>query len=140
MPKRLNTFLGFDFGMRRIGVAAGQLVSRTATPLAVIQAQDGIPKWEHIKAVIDEWQADALIVGIPYNMDGSEQEVTYAARKFSRRLENMFKLPIYLVDERLTSKAAQSILHAQGKRPNEIDSHAAALILESWLGEHHNDT
>ncbi len=134
------TVLGFDFGMRKIGTAVGQTISATATPLKIIPAQDGIPNWTSLETLINEWQPHALIVGIPYNMDGSEQEITFAARKFSRRLGAKFKLQVHLVDERLTTKMAELELSQQNKTPQQVDSHAAALILESWLRENHHDS
>ena len=131
-----KSVLGFDFGMRKIGVAIGQTVSATANPLEIISAQDGIPDWEDIKKLIDTWQVDALVVGIPFNMDGSNSEITHAARKFSRRLEAKFHLAVHLVDERLTTKSAEAELRQHNKHKLQVDSYAAALILESWLQEH----
>jgi len=131
-----QVLLGFDFGMKKIGVAVGQLVTMSATPLALLKAKDGIPSWEQIKELIKTWGAEALVVGIPYNMDGSEQEVTFAAKKFAARLKNHYHLPVFLVDERLTSVQARQDLN---DNPNlqhtdaNVDSVAAKLILESWL-------
>lgn len=137
MPKQAQpkVLLAFDFGMRRIGVAVGQSLTNSATPLATLPAKDGIPSWETIKNLIETWQADALIVGIPYNMDGSEQDITKAARKFLRRLHR-YHLPTYEVDERLTTVEARNQLYAKNLRAADIknvDSFAAKLILESWL-------
>lgn len=129
------TVIGFDFGMRKIGVAVGQTVSYTAQPLPLLKAQDGIPDWNHIQGLINEWAPNGLLVGIPYNMDKTEQEISLAARKFARRLETKYHLPIHLVDERLTTKEARAILRAQGSRETLVDSCAAALIVESWLRE-----
>ena len=128
--------IGFDFGMRKIGMAVGQTVSCTAQPLPPLKAQDGIPAWDDIQTIIDEWGPNALVVGMPYAMDQSEQEITFAARKFARRLENKYHLPVHLVDERLTTREARDILQEQGSHARLVDSHAAALILESWLREH----
>lgn len=133
------TVIGFDFGMRNIGVAAGQTVSCTAQPLPLLKAQDGIPDWNHIQELIDEWVPHSLLVGIPYNMDNTEQEISFAARKFARRLETKYHLPTHLVDERLTTKEARAILRAQGSRKTRVDSYAAALIVESWLREQPHD-
>lgn len=142
MPKSsrtINTVLGFDFGMKRIGVAIGQTITRSANPLLTLTALDGIPDWEEIEKLISVWQADALIVGLPYQLDGSEQHLTFAARKFSNRLKEKFKLPVFLVDERLTTMAAKSYLKEQKRLvPKEIDKYAATLILESWLNSEEN--
>ena len=132
-----NTLLGFDFGMRRIGVAVGQMVTRSANPLAILKATDGIPNWDHILALIITWQADALVVGIPVSMDGSEQPITFAARRFANKLHHRFRLPVYTMDERLTTIEAKRILTQQKKASSitPLDSYAAKLILEQWLHE-----
>jgi putative Holliday junction resolvase len=139
----LNTLLGFDFGTKRIGVAVGQTVTGTARPLAVLNAKQGIPAWENVKALIDTWQPDALIVGIPLNMDGSEQPLTLAARRFAHALEKNFKLPVYGMDERLTSVDARARVFDEGGykalKNASIDSVAAQLILQNWLAQAHDD-
>lgn len=132
----VNIVLGFDFGMKHIGVAVGQLITQSANPLTTLTAKDGIPDWEEIRELINEWQADALVVGIPFNMDGTEMRITNAARKFANRLQHQFKLPVHLVDERLTTKEAKRQLHEHGTKGIDlkyVDSYAAKLILESWL-------
>lgn len=128
-----KTVLCFDFGMRKIGVAIGQSVTNTARALHNIKAQDGIPNWGVITALINEWRADALVVGLPYNMDKTEQHITFAARKFARRLEALYRLPVHMMDERLTTKEALSQLHELGDKKTDVDSYAALLILEAWL-------
>lgn len=140
MPKGNNsaTFLAFDFGMKRIGVAVGQSLTKTANPLPFLKAQDGIPHWPTIQALIDEWRPAALIVGIPLNMDGSEQPLTFCARKFSNRLQQKFKLAVHGVDERLSTIEARSQLFEKSGykslKKGYVDSIAAKLILEDWLG------
>ena len=138
--KQQQTLLGFDFGMKRIGVAVGQTLTHSANPIAVLKAQDGVPNWENIQALIDTWQASALVIGIPYNMDGSEQTLTFAARKFANKLHARFRLPVYTIDERLTTIEAKRQVYAQNrlknvKLPQQFDSYAAKLILEQWLQE-----
>ena len=132
--------LGFDFGMKRIGVAVGQTVTYTATAIAILKAQFGVPNWEQIKTLIENWQINVLVVGIPYNMDGSEQPLTFAARRFARTLQTRFKLPIYTVDERLTTIEAQRQWYEKKmtRRPQHFDNYAAKLILEQWLQEQSN--
>ena len=131
----IDVVLGFDFGMRHIGVAVGQTITNSATALSVIKAKDGIPDWDIIGEFIQTWRAKALVVGIPYNMDGSEQELTKLAEKFSRRLKERFQLPVYTVDERLTTFAAKQSLQNKNdaKKPHRLDSVAAKIIVESWL-------
>ncbi len=133
MPKQCVA-IAFDFGMRRIGVAVGQTVTCSATPEAVLTVQEGVPRCETVANLIKKWSANALVVGLPYNMDGTEQAMTIAAKQFSTWLQSHFQLPVYLVDERLTTKAARSQLAEHGKLANAaVDSYAAKLILEDWL-------
>lgn len=131
------TVLGFDYGTKRIGVAIGQTVTGTANPLATLPARDGIPCWDQIKALINEWQPQAFIVGVPRNMDASDSEMTVRARKFARRLTGRFNLPAHEVDERLTSREAIDRLYELRtlgvKQSQGLDSYAAVLIVESWL-------
>jgi len=133
----MSQILAFDFGLARIGVAVGQTVTNTATPLATLKAKDGIPDWQIVKKLIQEWQPTRLIVGEPFNMDSSEQEITKRARKFANRLHGRFGLPFEMFDERLTSAAAREEIFEYGGykklKKTKIDSIAAALILESWF-------
>lgn len=126
--------LGFDYGRKRIGIALGQSVTRTASPLETLAARDGKPDWSDIERLVEAWQPAALIVGLPYALDGSEQDITAEARRFARRLEGRFRLPVHLVDERLTSREAEHIIKTQpGKDSSDIDQVAAQIILQTWL-------
>ena len=133
----LRTLLGFDFGTKRIGIAVGQTVTRTARPLGVIKATEGIPQWDTLDQFIKAWQPDALVVGVPLNMDGTEQPLTQAARRFADSLREYFKLPVYEMDERLTSVSAREYVFSRGGykalKDTQIDSIAAQLILQNWL-------
>lgn len=133
--------MGFDFGTKSIGVAIAQIVTGTAAPLSALKATDGIPDWQKIDALYEEWQPDAVVVGLPLNMDGSYQPVTYGAKKFANRLSNRFKMEIHTHDERLTSAEAREKLFELGgfKKLNKqkVDSVAACLIIESWLNEYY---
>lgn len=122
--------LAFDFGLRHIGVAVGQAVTATATPLTAIAASDDGPNWRDLTQLVDRWQPARLLVGLPLNMDGSESEMSGQARNFANELERRFNLPVHMVDERLTTFAAKRI---EPKRNHEV---AAALIAESWLRDH----
>lgn len=135
-----RVFVAFDYGEQRIGVATGQEVTRTATALTTLKAIHRKPDWDAITRIIEEWKPDALVIGVPYHMDGEEHEITLAARKFGRQLAGRYHLPVYEMDERLSSYAAEEELTAQraaGRkrktRKEEIDSLAAKIILESWL-------
>lgn len=128
MP-RPATLLCFDFGTKRIGVAVGQTLTDTATPLEIIHVRNGRPDWDRIGALIRQWQPQALLVGNPLNIDGSRQQLTAYADKFAAKLQGRFRLPVLRADERLTTVEARS--RQRGKEP--IDHVAAQVILEDWL-------
>ncbi|QLH42144.1 MAG: Holliday junction resolvase RuvX [Coxiellaceae bacterium] len=137
MAAKTQTVLGFDFGMKRIGVAVGQTVTATASPLMTLQAINGEPRWEEVSKLVQEWRPDAFVVGIPLNMDGTEQHLTAAARQFAHTLAKRFTLPAHEMDERLSTKEVRSRLFAAGGyralQKAAIDSFAAQLIVENWL-------
>lgn len=139
MTKVTESALGFDFGLRRIGIAFGQSLTATAQPLDPIAAKDGIPNWAHIDRVISEWQPQVIIVGLPLNMDGTISDMARRARKFANRLNERYKRPCFLFDERLTSQEAKSIHLAQGGSADfgaeSVDGIAAQLMLEGWLNQ-----
>lgn len=133
----INQVLAFDFGTSRIGVAAGQSLTGTATPQAPISAVDGIPNQQQLDDLFKQWQPDNIVVGIPFNMDGSIGDIAYRARKFANRLHERYKIPCFLMDERLSSTEAKEIHFATGGKNDfakgKIDGIAAQLILESWF-------
>jgi putative Holliday junction resolvase len=125
--------LAFDFGTSRIGVAFGQSLTHTATPLKEIPAKDGIPNWQDIKKLVDEWQPDCFLTGLPLNMDSTENAMCQRARKFSKRLHGMFGKPSHLWDERLSSHEAKLHKPSDNYKRDAVDSLAAASIAESWF-------
>lgn len=135
--------LGFDFGLRRTGVAVGQTLSASATPVTVLKMTDGVPDWSLIDGLIKEWAPDRLVVGLPYTMHGGEQDITRRARAFAAELERRYPCPVLTVDERLSSKEAEARLRElrqQGRRRvrrEDIDCAAACVILESWFHSQH---
>ena len=140
--KKLNTIIGFDFGTKNIGVAAGQIITQTATALPQLKARDGIPDWNEVEALITEWKPDAVVVGIPLNMDGTESQMSMRARKFGKRLHGRFNLPFYEADERLTSFEAKEWANRLGHKghygSSPVDGMAAQIILEAWLNDPQN--
>ncbi len=132
--------LGFDFGMKRIGVAIGQTVSMNASALKTLNAKDGVPNWDELSDLIKEWQPDALIVGLPLNMDGSNQRITFSAKKFAKKLRSRFQLVVHEEDERLSTIEARALLFEEGGyrslQKGNIDSMAAVVIIEQWLMSH----
>ena len=137
-----NILIAFDFGMKRIGVAIGQTITRTARPLDTIQAKEGIPNWNALTKLIKKWLPDALVVGIPLNMDGTDQPISQKAREFASLLTEHFQLPVHLADERLTTKDARERLFSQGGykalQDGQVDRVAAQLILQNWFEENIN--
>ena len=134
--------LGFDYGTKQIGVAVGQVITGQARELCVLKAQNGVPDWNRVEALIKEWQPDAIVVGLPLNMDGTPSEMSERAEKFARRLHGRYQLPVHTHDERLTTFEAKGQRLAQGQRggyrDNPVDALAAALLLEGWLEQHPN--
>lgn len=127
------TLLGFDFGTRRIGIAVGQTLSNSASPLSVISNRTGRPDWEHINRLVDEWQPDALVVGMPCHADASPHPLGEPIARFCRQLHGRYRLPVHTIDESLSSCAAAQRL---GADQSGLDAVAAAVILETWLAHH----
>lgn len=130
-------FIGFDFGLRRIGVAVGQRLTGCARPLSTLSAVNGIPDWRKITQLLSAWRPQALIVGLPTTIDGGELYTTGLAEAFAEKLRQVTLLPVHLVDERFSTVEAKSQLFEAGGyrklKKSEIDSLAACVILEQWL-------
>jgi putative Holliday junction resolvase len=122
----VQTLLAFDFGVRRVGVASGNALTRSATPLGTIAAA-GDARFAAIAALVAQWQPDALVVGVPFHPDGAEHENTRRARRFARQLHGRFGLPVHEVDERYTTTEAAAAGAA------DRDAAAAAILLEQYL-------
>lgn len=136
MPEQHHTVLGFDFGTVWIGTAVGQTRTMTASPLEPVRVIQHQPDWNKIARLIETWQPDRLIVGLPLNMDDQEQQISEKARRFSRQLEGRFHIKTELIDERLTTREAWHIVENQAHNKvskSDIDSIAAVLITETWL-------
>lgn len=130
--------LAFDFGLKKIGVAYGQSITGRAKEIDILKAQDGIPVWNGVAKIINDWKPNFLVIGLPYNLDGSSSELLSRAVTFAHRLNGRFELPCYGSDERLSSADAR-IQHKResifGKKSNKvlIDDMAAIIILEDWF-------
>ena len=135
MTAETKTLIAFDFGEKRIGIAVGQTVTRTATPLETVPVRRAKPDWDAIDRLIDAWKPDAFVVGLPLNMDGTEQPVTALARRFANRLHGRSGLPVHLADERLSTREAWVRLIESGSRRDEPDPIAAQVILEGWFAQ-----
>ena len=143
MPEttQAQTIMAFDFGTQKMGMAVGQALIESATPLALFPMKDGIPQWENLLKIIKQHQPQLFLVGLPLNMDDSESELSTRARKFARRLRHQSNINTLMVDERLTTREARDELdhyQAQGRgKMLAADSLAAALLIESWYRDPH---
>lgn len=138
-----KVFLAFDFGLTQIGLAVGQSLTKSVRPLSILKAKEGQPQWHEIQKILEEWQPNKVLVGLPLNIDGTESDMSIRARKFANRLHGRFGCQVELHDERLSSAEARSLVENdevlegsfgnKKKAPDKIDAIAAALILESWF-------
>jgi putative Holliday junction resolvase len=137
--KTAVTYLAFDYGEKYIGVAVGSRHSRLAEPLTTLRGSAKNPDWVRISQLIEEWQPDALVVGLPLNMDGSNNPMTRAARAFGQRLKDRYNLPVHMVDERLSTLVARDTLNEAGvpmrRHKSHLDKVAAQTILQAFLNE-----
>ncbi|SFP96614.1 putative holliday junction resolvase [Variovorax sp. OK605] len=127
VPAGFQTFLAFDYGTKRTGVASGNRLLGTATPQATIKAEGADARFAQVEARIKEWQPDALVIGVPYHPDGAPHENTRRAQKFARQLRGRFNLQVFEVDERYSTTEALS----SGAR--DADAASACIILEQFL-------
>ena len=133
-----SRFLVIDFGTQYLGIATAQMLTQSAAPLAPLKAKDGVPNWQELEELLAKWQPDVLLIGMPLNMDGSINEITLRANKFRNRLAEKFQLPVFGVDERLSSFAAKEHLLGQGRqaknfKADNVDGEAAVCIFQTWL-------
>jgi|TARA_B110000305_G_scaffold40892_2_gene42477 putative Holliday junction resolvase len=132
--------LGFDYGLTRIGVATGQTVTQTASPLTTLRAKDGIPDWQELECLLKEWTPDVIVVGLPLHQDNTLSEIATRAQKFGNRIHGRYGLSVEYVNEYNTTQEARYLLKYRGKSSEQdgvLDTTAACLILERWLGEHY---
>lgn len=137
----VETVMGLDFGIAKMGVALGNTLTQTASPLTQVKMDNGKPNWDELLNLIEQWQVSKIVVGLPLNMDGSLSELGNRAKKFARRLNHQLEMahqprPIILADERLTSREAKQLAWEYGLIKSEktpIDSIASAIMLGSWL-------
>ena len=126
----MSTVMSFDFGLKRIGVAVGNLLIKQAQPLTIIDAATNAAKFAAIGTLIDEWQPSSIVVGLPLHPDGAEHEMTLRCRRFANQITGRFGVATVLIDERYTS----AVLSAS--RGELVDSQAAALILQQFFDTH----
>ncbi|MDP3559281.1 MAG: Holliday junction resolvase RuvX [Legionellaceae bacterium] len=135
----MRVALAFDFGYKRIGTAVGQCITKTASPLRVLAAQQGVPDWREVQKLLDMWQPQILVVGLPTDVHHQALYTTEAAQAFAQTLQERFALPVALVDERYSTVEARSRLFEQGGyqkiQKSSVDCLAACIILEQWFLE-----
>jgi putative Holliday junction resolvase len=134
-----HTLLGVDFGLKKIGLAIGQTVTQTASPIGILKARNGTASANDLKKIINTWRPEAIVIGIPLNMNDSPSPIAAPAEAFAQWLETETQLPVFRADERLTTKAARyeladlsRITHSRHSTA-PVDAYAAVLILEAWL-------
>ena len=134
------TFFGIDFGTRKIGVAVGQTLTRTAMGIAIVPVRNNEVEWDTLDKLVQQWKPGAFVVGVPFSMDGSDNDMTARARNFAKLLTARYDKPCHEIDERLSTRAAREISRDNaeliGKKYNDktrVDALAAQLLLESWL-------
>ena len=126
--------MAFDFGLKRIGLAVGQTLTKTAQPVHIFKADDGVPNWDTVSKYVNQWAPDVLVVGLPLNMDGTESEMSLLAKNFADKLRKRFLLPVKTFDERLSTFDAKGEAAEEYAKPDMyVDAIAAKLILESWF-------
>ncbi|WAI18914.1 MAG: Holliday junction resolvase RuvX [Buchnera aphidicola (Brevicoryne brassicae)] len=131
--------IAFDFGIKNIGIAVGENITKKGRPLRVLNAHNGIPNWNTVKNLLKYWKPKFLIVGLPLNINGTKQNITKKTEKFARLLKNKFNILVKMHDERLTTVEARSVIFQKGgfKQLKKINIHSlsAVIILESWLDQ-----
>jgi putative holliday junction resolvase len=132
LERAIEVILGFDFGIKRIGIAVGNTLTGQAQPLAVVKAIDNAARFKQIGELIEQWRPARLVVGEPLHPDGAEHEMTLRCRRFANQLHGRFNLPVLLVDERYSSAVIQA------RRGEIIDAKAAAIILQQYFDDHAN--
>ena len=132
----IQSVLGFDHGKHKIGVAVGQIVTQTANPLENIKTKNKQVVWTRIQSLTKLWLPDALVVGIPWRSDGTESQSTKGAKNFAKQLQNRFDLPVYTIDETLSSYAAADLIDGDIFSGAPLDAMAAKIIVETWLVEY----
>lgn len=136
-----GSLLAIDYGLKRMGIATGSLVTGTASPLETVGSVANEPDWERLRKLISEWEPDIIIIGLPRNRDGTDSEMTAVVTEFATELLSRCGIPVEFVDERYTSVEAEALLREQRRhgirnkkiRKEDVDAVAAQLIAESWM-------
>ena len=136
MVKEAGVVMAFDYGLRNIGIAIGQNITKSASTFYAIKAKEGVPDWIKLDSIVEEWEPGLFIVGDPFNMDGTKSEFQKKITKFSTELKNRYEIQLQMIDERLTTKEAKDrILDKPDGIKNSANKHSisAQIILEDWF-------
>ena len=133
----VETVLAFDFGLKQIGIAFGQTITNQSTGIKIIEAKNGIPNWDEVKTIVEEWNPNTLVVGLPINMDDSESDMSKLTRTFAKGLKDRIHKSVKLMDERLSSREAKNEVKEVFKNfdATKADHIAASFILQSYLND-----
>ena len=133
----VETVVAFDFGLKQIGVAFGQTITNQSTGIKIIKAKNGVPNWNEIKTIVEEWNPNTLVVGLPINMDDSESDMSRLTRTFAKGLKDRIHKSVKLMDERLSSREAKNEVKEVFKNfdATKADHIAASFILQSYLND-----
>jgi len=136
---QITSVIGIDYGLKRMGIATGQTITGSASPITTLNQINGSPDWPALEQLITQWKPQALIVGMPYYLDGKENDMTKIVETFCLELEQRFKLPVFKINEALSSYEAETTLKKNTKigkhNKHEIDKMAAAIIVQNWLNQ-----
>ncbi|MDA0911759.1 MAG: Holliday junction resolvase RuvX [Proteobacteria bacterium] len=130
--------IGLDYGKSRIGIASGQMITRTATPIATIAAKQGEPEWHELDKIIKQWRPSDIIVGLPIDAKDQETKITEEARAFAQKVELRYQKPVHLISETFSTREARWRLEEVQNKSNrhlKVDAFAACVILETWMNE-----
>lgn len=130
--------IGLDYGKSRIGIASGQMITKTATPIATIAAKQGEPEWHELDKIIKQWRPSDIIVGLPIDAKDQETKITEEARVFAQKIELRYQKPVHLISETFSTREARWRLEEVQNKSNrhlKVDAFAACVILETWMNE-----
>ncbi|WP_440615294.1 Holliday junction resolvase RuvX [Cysteiniphilum sp. 6C5] len=134
----MRKLIGLDYGKSRIGIASGQMITKTATPIATIAAKKGEPEWQALDKIIKQWRPSDIIVGLPIDAKDQETKITEEARSFAQKIELRYQKPVHLISETFSTREARWRLEEVQNKSNrhlKVDAFAACVILETWMNE-----
>ncbi|WP_239986705.1 Holliday junction resolvase RuvX [Fastidiosibacter lacustris] len=135
----MHKLIGFDFGNSRIGVASGQMITKTATPIATISAKKGEPQWKELDKIIKQWRPTDIVIGLPIDAKDQETKITEQTRAFAEKIKQRYQKPVHLIPETFSTREARWRLEEVQNKSNrhlKVDALAACVILETWMNEH----